>query len=84
MNTSAPSKRPNRLAPDPDATARSTTKGDVPQALLDRYLIERDRQGRYNLAFNDRAGWYGIGSGSTAGECLAIWRPRAGRGVPVL
>lgn len=48
------------------------------------FRFERDRQGRYNLAFNDRAGWYGIGSGSTAGECLAIWRPRAGRGAPAL
>lgn len=53
MNTSAPPRRPNRLAPDPDTSARSTTKGDVPQALLDRYLIERDRQGRPERFFRD-------------------------------
>lgn len=53
MNTSVPTRRPNRLAPDPAATARSTTKGDVPQALLDRYLIERDRQGRPERFFRD-------------------------------
>lgn len=53
MNTPAPSKRPNRLAPDPAATARSTTKGDVPQTLFDRYLIERDRKGRPERFFRD-------------------------------
>lgn len=53
MSTSTPSKRPNRLAPEPAETVRSTTKGDVPQPLLDRYLIERDRQGRPERFFRD-------------------------------
>ncbi|HYD32194.1 MAG TPA: hypothetical protein VEB64_15235 [Azospirillaceae bacterium] len=48
---------------------------------LDRpvFRFERDRHGRYRLHFNDRAGWYVIGSGTTAGECLAVWRTRARR-----
>lgn len=40
------------------------------------FRFERDGKGRYTLCFNDRAGWYGIGSGATAAECLSIWRPR--------
>ncbi|MGQ9366899.1 hypothetical protein [Azospirillum sp. ST 5-10] len=40
------------------------------------FRFERDRTGAYHLHFNDRSGWYGIGSGATASECLAIWRPR--------
>jgi len=41
------------------------------------FRFERDGKGRYSLSFNDRAGWYGIGSGATAAECLSIWRPRS-------
>lgn len=41
------------------------------------FRFERDGKGCYTLSFNDRAGWYGIGSGATAAECLSIWRPRA-------
>lgn len=32
---------------------RSTEKGDMPAALLDRYLVERDRQGRAERFFRD-------------------------------
>ena len=45
--------RMNRLGPDPKAAKRSTTKGDVPEAMLDRYLIERDRSGRPERFFRD-------------------------------
>jgi len=50
------------------------------------FRFERDGRGRYSLSFNDRSGWYGIGSGSTAAECLSIWRPRprSERSVSVL
>ncbi|MBP2295217.1 hypothetical protein [Azospirillum rugosum] len=50
------------------------------------FRFERDGRGRYSLSFNDRSGWYGIGSGATASECLSIWRPRprAQRTVSVL
>ena len=41
------------------------------------FRFERDGKGRYSLSFNDRAGWYGIGNGDTAAECLSIWRPRS-------
>lgn len=59
MNT--PSTRPaadppNRLAPAPATAAssrRSVDKGDVPTSILDRYLIERDRQGRPERYFRD-------------------------------
>lgn len=48
----------NRLGPDRarpgQAAGRSTAKGDVPPALLDRYLIERDRQGRPEAFFRDQ------------------------------
>lgn len=46
----------NRLAPaaGPDAPRpRSIEKGDLPPALLDRYLVERDRQGRAERFFRD-------------------------------
>lgn len=46
----------NRLAPvsGPDAPRpRSTAKGDMPPAVLDRYLVERDRQGRAERFFRD-------------------------------
>lgn len=46
----------NRVAPaaGPDAPRpRSTKKGDMPPALLDRYLVERDRQGRAERFFRD-------------------------------
>ena len=43
----------NRLGPSPGASGRSRLKGDVPGALLDRYLIERDRQGRAERYFRD-------------------------------
>ncbi|ANC52758.1 hypothetical protein A4249_03180 [Brevundimonas sp. GW460-12-10-14-LB2] len=54
-----PNKRPapsNRVAPDGEAgarRARSLDKGDVPPALLDRYLVERDRQGRAERFYRD-------------------------------
>lgn len=48
---------PNTLAPSrskrDDANERSMAKGDVPSVLLDRYLIERDRQGRAERFFRD-------------------------------
>ncbi|WP_312572934.1 LPD7 domain-containing protein [Brevundimonas sp.] len=45
----------NSLAPTPTrgGPARSRTRGDAPQAILDRYLIERDRQGRPTAFFRD-------------------------------
>ena len=45
----------NRLGPAPAAgrPRRSTTKGDTPEAVLDRYLVERDRQGRPERFFRD-------------------------------
>lgn len=46
------------------------------------FRFERGPQGRYQLSFNDRAGWYVIGSGSSAAECLAVWRTRARRSTP--
>lgn len=51
-----PSPDQNRLAPasGPDAPRpRSTAKGDMPAAVLDRYLVERDRQGRAEQFFRD-------------------------------
>jgi hypothetical protein len=44
------------------------------------FRFERDARGHYSLSFNDRSGWYGIGAGATAAECLSIWRPRARSG----
>lgn len=45
----------NRLgpAPGPAGSRRSTAKGDVPDAVLDRYLVERDRQERPERFFRD-------------------------------
>lgn len=43
----------NRVAPVRSAPARSTVKGDVPEAVLDRYLVERDHQGRPDRFFRD-------------------------------
>jgi len=45
----------NRVGPAPPAgrPPRSTAKGDLPEALLDRYLVERDRQGRPERFFRD-------------------------------
>lgn len=48
----------------------------LPEADRPVFRFERDRDGRYSLSFHDRSGWYGIGAGSNAVECLAIWRPR--------
>lgn len=46
-----PSPRENRLSAG--KTARSTTRGDVPAPVLDRYLIERDLRGRPERFFRD-------------------------------
>lgn len=43
------------------------------------FRFERDRRGTYRLLFNDRRGWYEIGSGSTAEDCLAVWKGRLPR-----
>lgn len=47
----------NQLGPDRarpgKSQARSTAKGDVPQSLLDRYLIERDLRGRPERFYRD-------------------------------
>lgn len=45
----------NRLGPasDPAGSRRSTAKGDVPEAVLDRYLVERDLRGRPERFFRD-------------------------------
>lgn len=55
--TRQPAKAPpnNRLAPQGDVAPerRSLDKGDVPAQLLDRYLIERDRQGRPERYYRD-------------------------------
>lgn len=50
-----PNPTANRLGPAPGQTrgARAVQKGDVPQAVLDRYLVERDRQGRPERFFRD-------------------------------
>ncbi|MFN3669614.1 MAG: LPD7 domain-containing protein [Brevundimonas sp.] len=49
--------QPNRLAPAPAQTQevrpRSVRRGDVPEAVLDRYLVERDRQGRPERFYRD-------------------------------
>ena len=39
------------------------------------FSFERDRRGDYHLLFYHKAGWYSIGSGRTAAECLAVCRP---------
>jgi hypothetical protein len=43
----------NRLTPGSGKTGRSTARGDVPAAVLDRYLIERDLHGRPARFFRD-------------------------------
>ncbi|HYC05204.1 MAG TPA: hypothetical protein VED40_18065 [Azospirillaceae bacterium] len=43
------------------------------------FRFERDRRGNYRLFFNDRRGWYCIGTGESADECLAVWRGRLPR-----
>lgn len=51
-----PSPDQNRLAPatGPDTPRpRSTAKGDMPATVLERYLVERDRQGRAEQFFRD-------------------------------
>lgn len=55
MSHSAPpqAERDNRLSPGAGKTARSTAKGDIPAAVLDRYLIERDLRGRPERFFRD-------------------------------
>ena len=55
----------------------------LPEVDRPVFRFERDGRGRYTLSFNDRSGWYGIGAGSTAAECLSIWRSRQ-RGVAAL
>ena len=35
--------------------------------------------GTYRLLFNDRRGWYEIGTGETAEECLSVWKGRLPR-----
>ena len=56
MTAAKPKPDPgNRVSPQPATRAdgRSLDKGDVPPQLLDRYLIERDRQGRPERYPND-------------------------------
>ncbi|MBP2231315.1 hypothetical protein J2847_004627 [Azospirillum agricola] len=48
----------------------------LPEVDKPVFRFERDGEGRYSLSFHDRSGWYGIGAGGSAAECLAIWRPR--------
>ncbi len=43
------------------------------------FRFERDRRGTYRLLFNDRRGWYEIGSGDSAEECLSVWKGRLPR-----
>jgi len=47
----------NKIDPDRarrgEAKTRSTAKGDLPQAILDRYLIERDLRGRPERFYRD-------------------------------
>ncbi|CBS87802.1 hypothetical protein [Azospirillum lipoferum] len=51
----------------------------LPEVDRPVFRFERDAKGRYSLSFNDRSGWYGIGAGDSAAECLSIWRPRRPR-----
>lgn len=47
----------NRIGPERaragEAPARSTVKGDMPQPILDRYLVERDLRGRAERFYRD-------------------------------
>nr|WP_042669534.1 hypothetical protein [Methylobacterium sp. B34] len=51
----------------------------LPEVDRPVFRFERDAGGRYSLSFHDRSGWYGIGTGDSAAECLSIWRPRRPR-----
>lgn len=51
-DAAAPSNRIGP-APGPAGSRRSTVKGDVPEAVLDRYLVERDLRGRPERFFRD-------------------------------
>ncbi|UQV18948.1 hypothetical protein MU852_03525 [Brevundimonas albigilva] len=53
MTPPEPAPPTNRLRPAPGAPARSTIKGDIPDAVLDRYLVERDLRGRAEQFFRD-------------------------------
>lgn len=58
MKTPSPQSPPdaNRLAAAPEARSParpSLDKGDIPTQVLDRYLIERDRQGRPERFYRD-------------------------------
>jgi hypothetical protein len=71
------------------AAVTRQTSADGDQLLvtfphLDRpvFRFERDRRGTYTLWFHDRQGWHGIGTGSSATECLSIWRTRPARVAP--
>src|SRR3954470_22748712 len=46
------------------------------------FRFERDRRGTYTLWFHDRQGWHSIGTGTSATECLSIWRTRPARVAP--
>ena len=50
-STSSPNRISPRTSEPPER--RSLDKGDVPAQLLDRYLIERDRQGRPERYYRD-------------------------------
>ncbi|MCG5239300.1 hypothetical protein [Azospirillum doebereinerae] len=58
----------------------------LPEVDRPVFRFERDGRGRYTLSFHDRSGWYGIGAGGSAAECLSIWRarPRTAAPFPVL
>jgi len=51
----------------------------LPEVDRPVFRFERDAKGRYSLSFHDRSGWYGIGAGDSAADCLSIWRPRRPR-----
>ena len=54
----------------------------LPDAPAPVFRFGRGHDGWYRLEFNDRSGWYPLGSGRSAEDCLAIWLPRrrGGRG----
>lgn len=55
MKAPHPALADNAIAPSPAAgkPQRSRTKGDAPTTIMDRYLIERDRQGRPERFYRD-------------------------------
>ena len=55
MKTPGAAAPSNRLgpAPGPAGSRRSIAKGDLPEAVLDRYLVERDLRGRPERFFRD-------------------------------